>query len=294
MEQTFNVFNIILMVLLAATYILRKWMPHSELKRLAFFRLSINFMAVYAAVYLLDRYELSMYFMIPFAALMLGALYFQRKHIFIFRYDCAQCGAKLDLPRIFYRSDNLCHTCAETKDRHQSELEPLDHVEKVSDIEWDNIEYSEEAVLCFIRKGDELALIHKLTGLGKGKINAPGGRIDEGEKAVDAAIRETQEEIHLTAINPELVCELQFVFKNGYKLHGFVFLTDQYEGDMQATTEANPFWCKISELPWDRMWEDDRYWLPQVLEGKKTRGRFIFDGDKMLDQSVETVMELSS
>jgi len=34
------------------------------------------------------------------------------------------------------------------------------------------------------------------------------------------------------------------------------------------------------------MWEDDLYWLPQVLSGKKATGRFIFDNDKMLSRSV--------
>jgi 8-oxo-dGTP diphosphatase len=31
------------------------------------------------------------------------------------------------------------------------------------------------------------------------------------------------------------------------------------------------------------MWEDDSIWLPMMLRGEKFQGRWIFDGDRMLD-----------
>ena len=36
----------------------------------------------------------------------------------------------------------------------------------------------------------------------------------------------------------------------------------------------------------DRMWEDDFYWLPQVLRGKQMDGQFIFDDDTMVSLDV--------
>ena len=37
------------------------------------------------------------------------------------------------------------------------------------------------------------------------------------------------------------------------------------------------------------LWEDDGLWLPHVLAGRFFRGRFVFQGDRMLDHAVELV-----
>ena len=58
-----------------------------------------------------------------------------------------------------------------------------------AEVDWSRWEPTERAVLCFVRDGDRVLLIHKKTGLGAGKVNAPGGRIDPGETAEEAAIR---------------------------------------------------------------------------------------------------------
>ena len=52
------------------------------------------------------------------------------------------------------------------------------------------------------------------------------------------------------------------------------------------TDEAIPMWLKISQIPYDEMWEDDIHWLPQMLEGQTFKGYFEFDGDKMLSRKV--------
>jgi 8-oxo-dGTP diphosphatase len=158
----------------------------------------------------------------------------------------------------------------------------------VDQIEWDAWRFTETAVLCFVQDNDRILLIHKKTGLGKGKINAPGGRIASGERAVDAAVRESEEETGITPVAPWKVGELHFIFTDGYSLHGSVFWTKRYTGYMRETDEADPFWCRIDELPWERMWEDDAFWLPSVLDGYFIRGYFIFDSDTMLSRRIET------
>jgi hypothetical protein len=35
------------------------------------------------------------------------------------------------------------------------------------------------------------------------------------------------------------------------------------------------------------MWQDDIYWLPGMLEGKKFRGYFHFDQDRMLSNHID-------
>ena len=141
-------------------------------------------------------------------------------------------------------------------------------------------------MLCFIRRDDKLLLMVKKRGLGAGKINAPGGRIEAGESPLEAAIRETEEEIQVRPESPVLSAELSFVFTDGYSLHVYVFLSSDFAGTPAATAEADPFWCNVEEIPFDRMWEDDRHWLPKMLAGEHPIGRFIFEGDKMLDMEI--------
>ena len=135
-------------------------------------------------------------------------------------------------------------------------------VKSVSEIDWENWIPKERAVLCFINVDDKLMLIHKNTGLGKGKINAPGGRIELAESAEQAAVREVQEEIGLTPLNLTYMGELHFIFTDGYSLHGTIFFSDSYTGTPVETIEALPFWCPVDQIPYENMWADDRLWLP--------------------------------
>jgi len=158
---------------------------------------------------------------------------------------------------------------------------------KVRDIDWESWTPTEEAVISYIMEKDSVLLIHKKTGLGTGKINAPGGHIEEGETPLDAAIRETEEEVGLITRNLIYSGDLYFHFLDGLKLRGTVFLCRDFSGDLIETDEALPFWCPLDEIPWDRMWEDDIHWLPQAFEGQKFKARFIFDNEKMLDKEIE-------
>ncbi len=160
--------------------------------------------------------------------------------------------------------------------------------ESVEVVEWDNWKFTERAVLCFVHNDQKLLLIHKKTGLGKGKINAPGGRIEPGEDAETAAIRETREETGIIASELECVGMLHFIFKDGYSLHGTVFFAHQFRGKMTETVEALPFWCDKNDIPFHLMWEDDQYWIPKALAGNFIHGFFIFDNDKMLSMAVRT------
>ncbi len=60
-------------------------------------------------------------------------------------------------------------------------------------------------------------------------------------------------------------------------------------GVPQETEEATPHWTPVDRIPYDRMWADDRTWLPLLLDGKRFKGRFLFDGDSMLGQALTVV-----
>ena len=38
-------------------------------------------------------------------------------------------------------------------------------------------------------------------------------------------------------------------------------------------------WFKRNGLPYNKMWDSDRYWLPRILEGKRIKATFIWKED---------------
>ncbi|RMF00282.1 MAG: 8-oxo-dGTP diphosphatase [Alphaproteobacteria bacterium] len=140
----------------------------------------------------------------------------------------------------------------------------------------------EVGTLLFLRRDDEVLLIRKKRGHGAGKINAPGGKIDPGESPLQAAVRETVEETGVVVTEAMLAGRFRFVELNGPQWLGFVFLASLYEGEPRETEEADPFWCPVTALPFDQMWEDDRHWLPRLLEGERLEGDFLFDDGRLL------------
>jgi 8-oxo-dGTP diphosphatase len=152
---------------------------------------------------------------------------------------------------------------------------------------WGDWASVDRATLVLVLRGDELLLIRKLRGLGAGKINGPGGRIEPGESTVACAIREVEEELCVTPLGLEERGELRFQFVDGHSIHVFVFTAVDCIGEPKVTDEAIPMWVHRSAIPYDEMWADDRVWLPLLLEGKHFRGRFLFDGDRMLEQDVQ-------
>ena len=150
------------------------------------------------------------------------------------------------------------------------------------EVDWEKWVPKERAVLTFIRCAGRILLIVKKRGLGQGKVNAPGGRIEAGETPEQAAVRETREEVGLTPSGLRPAGRLDFAFTDGYSLSCRVFTADGCSGALTETDEAAPFWCAESDIPYDRMWADDRLWIPLMLDGQGFEGRFVFDGDRML------------
>ncbi|HMA96695.1 MAG TPA: 8-oxo-dGTP diphosphatase [Polyangiaceae bacterium] len=147
---------------------------------------------------------------------------------------------------------------------------------------WGEWKAVDRATLVFIFRENEVLLIRKLRGLGAGKINGPGGRIEAGESRTACAQREVEEELCITPLGLEERGELRFQFTDGYSIHAFVFAARAYVGEPTATPEAIPIWTPCDAIPYDEMWADDRYWMPYLLKGARFRGRFVFDGDRML------------
>ena len=167
----------------------------------------------------------------------------------------------------------------------------FDEVRNPSPIDWDGWVPGIRATLMFIRDGDDVLLIRKLRGIGAGKINGPGGKIDPGETPLQAAIRETQEEVKVTPLHPRKMGELCFAMSDTPDIFVHVFVASGLEGEPQETEEAIPMWTHKYRIPYDLMWEDDQHWLPEMLEGRQFRGRFLFEGERIQWMKVDWDVE---
>ena len=162
-------------------------------------------------------------------------------------------------------------------------------LQRLEDLDWESWRPVDRATLLFVIKGGEILLIRKKRGLGEGKINGPGGRLQDGESPAHAAVREVEEELCVIPQGVQDVGDLRFQFTDGYSIHVYVFTARDCEGRPRETSEAIPLWFPIQGIPYEEMWADDVIWVPLMLAGERFSGRFIFDGDSMLDYHVESV-----
>jgi len=160
-------------------------------------------------------------------------------------------------------------------------------VRTVAEIDWDTWVPTDRATLTFLVRDGQALLIRKKRGLGAGKVNAPGGRREDGESIERCAIREVREEVGVEVEALERLGELRFQFTDGYSTWVTVFRTDVARGEPVETEEALPFLCPVDAIPYDEMWEDDRLWIPALLRGEGFEGRFLFEGDRMLDHVLQ-------
>ncbi len=141
--------------------------------------------------------------------------------------------------------------------------------------------------LCFLIRGDEILLAMKKRGFGIGRWNGVGGKVKEGESVEDAAIREINEEIgvEVKKEDMETVAKLEFIFVNKpeWNQEVCVYFISKWIGEPTESEEMKPQWYMKTDLPFDKMWEDDPNWLPRVIKGERVKGYFSFDeNQKML------------
>ena len=135
----------------------------------------------------------------------------------------------------------------------------------------------------------QVLLGHKKTGLGTGKIVGLGGHVEEGEAPVEAAAREAKEESGLEVDVDSLraAAHITFLFPThpAWDMTVEVFIGDTWRGEPAETDEIRPQWFPVAALPFDRMWDDGKYWLPRVLTGERLCATFSYAPDR------ETVAE---
>src|SRR4030042_966014 len=148
------------------------------------------------------------------------------------------------------------------------------------------------ATLCLMIRDSRVLLLLKNPGrFGEGKWDGAGGKLLTGEGPEVGVVREVEEETGLRLRSVALPGGLDFYFgekaEPDWIVH--VFRSSDFEGEpFDASEEGMLRWFGLDEIPYGRMWQDDAFWLPLLLEGRRFRGRFLFteDGSRLLDHEL--------
>ncbi len=160
--------------------------------------------------------------------------------------------------------------------------EPLARPETLSDYEG-LYPKLRKVTLCYLidREKDKVLIAMKKRGFGAGKWNGVGGKLQDGESVEEALIRETKEEIGVNLKSFRKAGIIRFYFygegKQELNQEVNVFIADSWSGEPQESEEMQPKWTKISAIPFEEMWSDDRYWLKEALQGRYIDASFLFD-----------------
>ena len=133
--------------------------------------------------------------------------------------------------------------------------------------------------LCMITKGNKVLLKFGSRSISKNKWNGLGGKIDDGETPEEGLIREVKEESGLTVTKMKKFGNVRFYKGSKKEILGIghVFLVTGVSGKAVGGEEGEVRWFSKDKLPLDKMWEDDRYWLPLLFEGKGADMEFLYD-----------------
>jgi len=141
----------------------------------------------------------------------------------------------------------------------------------------------QQTTLAVMIKDWKIFLWEKKRGFAKGVLNGVWGKQEWTETMEKCMIREAKEEIWIDILSQEKIWVLHFYFpeeKKDWNQSVHLFLVNSWEWEIVESEEIKPFWFDIDKIPYAKMWEDDKYWLPRVLAWEKDiEYNFWFDWD---------------
>ena len=143
-----------------------------------------------------------------------------------------------------------------------------------------------DMTVCFLIRGTsphEVLLGYKKRGFGAGKFAGIGGRVEAGETIRAAACREVYEETGITTTEHDLQAmgAITFRFPNqptwNQVVH--VFIVTRWTGEPNESDEMLPTWYPTDAVPFEQMWDDSQYWLPQILASQPLQAQITYADD---------------
>lgn len=153
---------------------------------------------------------------------------------------------------------------------------------------YSNIDKMQLSTLCYLKKDNKTLMLHrnkKENDLHEGKWNGLGGKFEVGESPEECCIREVYEESGLNAKNPKLkgFCSFPNFDGEGTDWYGFVFVIEDFSGEMINSNEGELHWIDDDKLLDLNLWEGDRYFLPLLEKQGMFSGKFIYKNKQLID-----------
>ena len=158
-----------------------------------------------------------------------------------------------------------------------------------------------KCTLAILIKDGKILLQKKAEGLfGAGRWNGAGGKIEENESSVSCIKRELKEELDITIKIHGLefiglldfcwILDFNLIEKKRTPITVYVYKVLDYEGIPKSSEEGEVKWFDLDKIPYDKMWDDDKYWLPMAINGKHFFGDFVFNyKDKLIRHEIHEV-----
>ena len=146
------------------------------------------------------------------------------------------------------------------------------------------------ATLCYVRNAGRTLMIHRIkkqNDMHAGKWNGLGGKLEPGETPEECAIREIREESGLIVRNPLLKGFLTFpMFDGKDDWYAFVFLVNEFEGELIDSQEGLLRWIPDGELLDLNLWAGDLIFIPWLQRPGFFSGQFVYQDGDLVDHHV--------
>jgi len=132
------------------------------------------------------------------------------------------------------------------------------------------------ATLCFLIQDEKILVGTKKYGPANGIINGFGGKSHPDETPHDCVVREFAQETSAYLLDPQL----KGLLMPSPQTHIYIFIATKYTGTIQESEEMTNQWINIKDLPYDKMWPNDKKWFsymfgPQMFIYKDNSVKFV-------------------
>jgi len=148
------------------------------------------------------------------------------------------------------------------------------------------------ATLCYVinKKNNSTLMIHRVkkeNDYHHGKWNGLGGKFEPGESPEECAIREIKEESGLTVKDIVMKGLITFPMFDGKEdWYVFLFVTDNFEGEIIDSNEGNLAWIPNEKLTEINLWEGDKIFIPWLFQDKFFSAKFNYKDGRFIDYKV--------